>query len=147
MLRNVLGVIAGYLVMFVLIALSFTGAYLAMGADRAFKPATFEPSTLWIGISIVLGTAAAILGGVVCALIAKRKGAVVALVVVVLVLGLVQVVFMLVAPATTPEVRTGDVSNLDAMMKAAQPLWVTVMNPVLGAVGVMIGGRLVLKKA
>jgi L-lactate permease len=31
---------------------------------------------------------------------------------------------------------------MEAMMKAREPLWVAVVNPVLGAIGVFVGGSL-----
>jgi len=147
MLRNILGVIAGYIVLFLLIMITFTGLYLAIGKDGAFKPGVYEPSMQWTVAAFVLGTIATIAGGAVCALIARRKGAVIGLMVVVLVFGLLEVVLVLMAAAKTAEVRTGEVSNVDAMMKAVKPMWVTVVNPLLGMIGVWIGGKLVLKGA
>ena len=44
--------------------------------------------------------------------------------------------------ADTHEVRTGNVSNTEAMSKARHPAWVIFLGPVIGAVGVMIGGKL-----
>lgn len=35
-----------------------------------------------------------------------------------------------------------EVGNTEAMMKAQQPVAVTILNPVIGAIGVMIGARL-----
>jgi hypothetical protein len=40
-----------------------------------------------------------------------------------------------------PGPRTGPVSNSEAMQKVKQPHWVTFVNPILGAAGVLIGGR------
>ncbi len=37
---------------------------------------------------------------------------------------------------------TADVSNLEAMQNAVQPLWVAILNPVLGVVGVLLGAGL-----
>ena len=49
---------------------------------------------------------------------------------------------VLMAAATPVETRTGEVGNLDAMMKAKQPAWVAVANPFLGLAGVLLGARL-----
>jgi hypothetical protein len=62
------------------------------------------------------------------------------LVALVLVLGLVSAVPALYAVETTA-VRTGEVSNLQAMMNAKEPKWVSVLLPVIGVIGVVIGGR------
>ena len=66
--RMIGGVVVGYLTMFVLVFGSFTAAYLAMGADVAFQTGTYEPSTLWLVVSWVLGFLAALAeaGGGVC---------------------------------------------------------------------------------
>lgn len=88
MLRSALGVIAGYLTMALFVMATFSGVYLALGADRAFEPGTYEVSTLWLLTSFVLGSTAAILGGIVCTLVAPGSRAPVALAVLVLVRGL-----------------------------------------------------------
>ena len=79
MLRAVGGVILGYLTMFVFIFVSFTVAYLAMGTEKAFKADSYEVSTLWLISTFGLGLVAAILGGLVCVIIARGSTAVLVL--------------------------------------------------------------------
>lgn len=147
MLRGILGVIAGYVVMFVVVFGSFTAAYLAMGAEKAFRPGTYDVSMLWIAISIVLGLVAAIAGGLVCAAIAKGGKAPMALAILVVVLGVLMAIPTLNAPdAGAPVERTGDVGNMAAMQSARTPSWVAFLNPVIGAVGVMLGAGLRKKR-
>jgi hypothetical protein len=86
--------------------------------------------------------AAAILGGVVCAWIARTATPPKLLAGVVLIIGLLSAIPVLMAAATPAEARTGEVGNLDAMMKAKQPAWVAVANPFVGLTGVLLGGRL-----
>jgi hypothetical protein len=62
------------------------------------------------------------------------------LVALVVVLGLVSAVPALYAVETTA-VRTGEISNLQAMMNAKEPKWVSVLLPVIGVIGVVIGGK------
>ena len=90
---------------------------------------------------VVLVTA--IIGGLICAVIAKGGKAPLALAAVVLVLGL-GLAFLSTAmrPADTHEVRTGNVPNMEAMSKARHPVWVVFLGPFIGAVGVVIGGKL-----
>jgi hypothetical protein len=61
--------------------------------------------------------------------------------IIVLVLGL-----LVAIPAMTKEhpdtVRSGDVTSLQAMQMAQNPTWLLLLNPVLGAVGVMLGARM-----
>ena len=143
MLRNLLAVIAGYIVMAAIVFLTFSVAYLAMGPDRAYEPGVFDVTMLWVVVSIVLGLVAAILGGLVSSIIGRGRRAPALLAAVVLVLG-----FLMTIPTLTaenpdrPEVRTGDVGNFEAMQYSKQPTWVSLLNPALGAIGVLIGGSL-----
>ncbi len=135
------GVILGYVVMAALILATFTGAYLVMGADAAFRPMTYEPSSLWIVVSFILGLAAAVGGGWVCAAVARDGRAPWLLAFLVLVLGLLLALPGLRRPPTT-EPRLGNVSNMEAMSKAYTPAWIALLNPVIGAAGALVGGRL-----
>jgi hypothetical protein len=84
-----------------------------------------------------------VIGGLICAVIAKGGKAPLALAAVVLVLGLALAVLgTALRPADTHEVRTGDVPNMVAMSKARHPMWVVFLGPFIGAVGVVIGGKL-----
>jgi len=141
MLRIIGGVIVGYLSMFVVVFVSLTAAYLGMGADRAFKPGLYEVTGLWLAVMFVVSIVAALVGGKVCALIAKSPKAVFALAGLVLVLGLLSAIPTLTAPAGEPKPRTGDVPNAEAMMSAKQPAWVALLMPVIGVVGTLAGGR------
>ena len=140
MVRKILGAIAGYLVFAIFIFLLFSALYLVLGPDRAFLPAKYDPTMLWTISAFVLGFVAAVIGGFVAALIG-RKGAVKIMAVIVVLIGAV-VVVMLARESKPEEVRTGDVPNMEAMMKAREPLWVAVVNPILGVIGVFAGGGL-----
>jgi hypothetical protein len=41
-----------------------------------------------------------------------------------------------------PKERDGDLGNFEAMQHARQPVWVALLNPVVGAGGVFLGSRL-----
>ena len=143
MLRSVLGVIVGYIVMFVLQVIAFMTIYTMMGADWSFKPASYEASTAWTAMQFGVILVTTIIAGLVCAAIAKGGKAPLVLAVVVLVLGLA-LAFASTAlrPADTHEIRAGNVPNMEAMSKARHPAWVVFLGPVIAAVGVVIGGKL-----
>lgn len=46
MARAIIAVIVAYIVMFILVFVTFTCMYLLLGADMAFKPASYEASNL-----------------------------------------------------------------------------------------------------
>jgi len=143
MLRSALGVIIGYLVMFVLQVIAFMSIYTMMGADWSFKPASYEASTRWTVMQLAVILVTTIIAGLVCAAIARGGKAPLALAGLVLVLGLaLAAASTAFRPADTHEPRTGNVPNMEAMSKARHPAWVIFLGPVIGAVGVLIGGRL-----
>lgn len=142
MVRGIVGVIVGYIVMAAIVFLTFSLAYITMGAGNAFRPGSFDPSLPWIVISFFLAFIAALVGGYVCAAIAKTKRAPQILAGIVVVLGILVAIPALRSNDTRPNVRTGDVPNMEAMQKARTPGWVALMNPLIGAVGVMVGAGL-----
>ena len=142
MARTIIGVIFGYIAMFVLISVAFTGEYMLLGAGKAFKPGSFAASNEWIGIGLLLNLVISIAGGFICLLIAKRQKAVTILAVVVFALGLVLSIPTLMVPRTGAVRTTNDVPMFEAMQKAEEPRWVPFTLPVIGVVGVLIGGKL-----
>lgn len=142
MVRKILGVIGGYVAMVIFIFLSFSVVYLSIGADLAYNPGTYDVSMLWIAVSTVLGFIAAVIGGYLCKLIAGDRKTTIILAGIVLGLGLAVAIMQAVAPKATPEARTAEVSNTEAMQKSVMPVWVAFLNPFVGAIGVWVGGGL-----
>lgn len=140
--RIVGGVIAGYLTMFVGVFVLFSLAWMALGAEGAFQTGSWDVSAAWIGLSIVIGFLAAVAGGYVCGVIAKNPRGAQALVVVVLVLGLLMALPVLFGGGIeVPGARPDSVGMFEAMQQAQQPGWIALLNPLLGALGVVIGAR------
>src|SRR5215212_9823272 len=131
MLRNIGGVILSYITFALLIFLTFSVAYLLMGAGAAFKPETYEPSNLWLVTSTALGLIASVVSGYVCASIARGKRAPLALALLVIVVGLLSAVPVLRAANQGRErlTRPVEVSNMEAMQNAVQPVWSALLNP------------------
>ena len=142
MARSILGVVGGYATLALLIFVSFTLLYLVLGADRSFEPGSYDASTLWVLTSFPLGVAASVAAGYVCASIARGGRAPQVLAGVVLVLGLLFAIPVLRAADAPSPARTGDVSNTEAMQWARQPKWVALVNPFIGAAGVLVGAGL-----
>ncbi len=143
--KAIVSVILGYVVMAVTVVISFTVAYLVMGSERAFKPGTYDITTTWVVISIVLSFVAAIAGGFVCAAVAKSPTPPKVLAAVVLILGMLLTIPSLTRDEVQPEARAGEIGNFEAMQDAQQPLWITLLNPLIGAVGVLVGSGLVMR--
>ncbi len=141
--RAIGSVILGYIVMAVVVFACMSLAYLLLGTEGSFKAGSYEISGAWLVVTFVVGIGAAILGGFVCARIAKTATPPRVLAAVVLVLGLA-----LAIPALTDSeegaerVREGEVAMSAAMQEAKQPTWVMLLNPLIGAVGVLVGAGL-----
>lgn len=141
--RIIGGVLLGYLTMAIIVFALFTAAYLAMGADGAFQPGTYDVSSQWLVVWFVVSVLAAVAGGWVCAKIGRRATAPMALAVVVLVLGAASAVYEIqFKPVPQTNVRTGAVGNFDAMQNARQPTWTALTTPIIGVLGILIGARL-----
>ncbi len=144
--RNILAVIIGYIAMAIVVMVSLTGAYLLMGADRAFESGTYEITTLWMIVWGIASLVAALVGGVVCAKISKHsRGAVLSLLILTGVLGAANTGVRMSAEAPAPEdqIRTGDTPNVEAMTAAQAPTWVYIAEPIIGVMGILIGATLV----
>ena len=132
--------VLGYIVMAILVFATFSAAYLAMGADRAFEPGSYEVSPLWLVTSFALAFLAAVVGGLVCAFASNSRKATLIFAGLIVVLGLVMAIPAMSVPDPGP--RTAEVDNMEAMMKAKQPTWVALVNPFLGAIGVLLGASM-----
>ena len=83
--RLIAGVIVAYIVMNTLAFAGFSGLYVMLGAEGVFQPRTFEITFIWIAATAVLGLGAAIVGGLICSVIAANpKGIVILAILVVL---------------------------------------------------------------
>jgi hypothetical protein len=141
--RAILAIVISYVAMLVLAFIAFTCAFLLFGSEVAFRPGTYETSTAWVAVAFAINIVDAIIGGFICALIAKRGRAQLGLAIVVIVLGL------LVAFADTRKrdanvglVRAAETPKMEAIQKAYWPVWVPFALPFTGAVGVLIGAKL-----
>ncbi len=141
--RIVGGVVAGYAVMAVSVFALFSVAYFLLGADGAFRPASWEMSATWLGLSIAIGILAGIAGGYICAAVGRNPTATKALITVVVLLGIVSAIPAFTgSPEATAAARAGAVGMFEAMQNAQEPVWIALLNPVLGVIGVLIGSRL-----
>lgn len=142
MVRSVIGVVVGFVAMVVLVMVGLFVMWGVLGAEGAFQPASWDASMGWIVGMLASGLVAAIVGGALCKLIARSRRAVTALAVVVALMGCLSLVGQLGREA--PEgARPADVPFAEAGANAVQPMWVTIANPIIGIVGVLIGGSLV----
>ena len=146
MARTIGSIVAGYLAMAALIFLLFSAAWLVLGVEGSFLPDSWTPATIWISVSIVVGLVASMAGGALCMAIAQDVRGPRWLVVVVVVLGLLMAIPAFTVPVGEPITRPETVSMMEAMSNARQPAWLAVINPLLGAIGVIVGAAFVPRR-
>lgn len=141
MLKAIIAVVVGFIAMTIFSFAAFTCAYLGLGVERVFEPESYDVSTIWMVIMVILSVVGGVVGGFVCAAISKSMGVCKVFAGIVLALGLLSsiVTTMKERPETA---RSGDVPNFQAMQLAQTPIWLCLVNPVLGAVGVLLGARM-----
>ncbi len=140
---NLLAVVAGYLVMAIGIGVIFSLAYMVMGAEWAYQPGSWDVSVGWVIMSIIVGIGVAVGAGKICYLIARNHTATKYLIALVLVLGVVSAIMMMIGGGGGDEVRDFAPSVFEATEKSVQPVWVSWLNPLIGAAGVAVGSGLV----
>ena len=138
--RAIGGAVLGYIVMFVIVFCGLTLAWMLLGADGAFQPGGFDVSMTWISVSIVVAIIAALAGGKVARLVAKAPLGPQVLAGLVIIVGIVSMI-----PAMTMEptvaTRAGDMPMMEAIAQARTPMWMMILNPIIGAIGALIGGN------
>ncbi len=143
MLRNILAAIVGYFVMVVGVMAGIGVAWAILGGQGAFAGEGPHPSGLWITINVVLGFLTAMLGGWVALKLGRSYGAVKILIGIILALG---IGLALAAHFSTEEIPTAEkpvaeMSFFEAGHYAVPPAWYNWVIPIVGAVGVCLGGR------
>ena len=126
----------GWVVMAVCVTGLMIGLLALLGPDRTFRPGGLEPTPVWLVASIAIGLAAAVAGGAVCAKVASDRRGMLMLIALVVVLGVADAL----AQGPGPEVTApGAVGFLEASGSARPPAWISWLNPLLGAVGTLVG--------
>ena len=143
MARAIIGVVVGYIVMFILNFIGFVTLYAVIGPSQAFQPGLYLASNKWIVISFVIIFVTGTIAGLVCAVIAGGGKAPLGLAIVVVVLGLLLAIPAVMKAQTNAKlIRTGDVPSMEAAQKAYWPIWTPFTFPIISAIGVLIGGKL-----
>lgn len=137
MLRAIAAVVAGYVTLaVVLFALAFAGVGI-VGVEPVYNPGTYVVSNFWGVCMLLMALASSILGGWVCALIARSPAPTRAFAAVVIVLGVVVGVGERFAPPPGP--RPVGEPIMRGASKASHPGWLLIVRPLVGAAGVVIG--------
>jgi hypothetical protein len=142
MLRSIVAIIASYATMLIFFFAGFAGCYLALGTERVFRADSYEVSILWIVLSLVLSFLGSMLAGYLCSAISRNRRTCQVFAFIVFLLGLLACIPAMKRDPDSPNVRAGEVENLQAVQLAVAPLWVHLLTPLLSAAGVLGGARM-----
>jgi MFS family permease len=142
MLRNVAAVVAGYVSIVVFVMITFSLAWLAMGPSLAFREGTTEVTEAWIAVVMPLNLIGAAIGGWIARRIGRGNGAVAGLAVFIVVLGLALAVVNMNATREPLARPVTELATFEAASYAIQPTWYEFVVPFVGAIGVLLGGRM-----
>lgn len=145
MLRIIAGTIVGWLVMAVLVVAVFAVTMMALGGlEKTLQPDSWWTTNTFNIIVLIGGFVAAIIGGLVCGLIARNSKAGFALAAVILAMGIGSAVMNMNKP--DPPARTGPPALQDMATHGKEPNWFALSKPVAAVIGVLIGASLVKKR-
>lgn len=141
-MQSTKGIVLGFLVMVVMFFLIRFGALAVLGEESMFQAGTHDPSQMFIMIEIIGALAAAIVGGLTCSMLAKATRPPITLALAVFVLGIVFVFPAMTMANKQPTMRDSSEPMVTAMSSARRPVWVAMMLPVAGVVGLLAGGAI-----
>lgn len=142
MLKSILAIIVSYVVMFVLFMAIFVGCYFALGIERVFQPDSYEVSTLWVVLTLVIAFLVTMFAGYLCAAISTNWRACQVFALIVFLLALWQCFSGMKRDSEGPNVRAGDVTYLEAISHAVTPMWLHFVNPIVNGAGILLGARM-----
>lgn len=141
MVRTIAAIVVGYVVIVLLVFGLGLGAYAGIGPENAYQEKSWHATTIIGLLTLISGVFAATIGGWVAGTIDSKPRGFRGLAGALLVLGLGVAGLRTMQPAPPP--RTEPVTMKLAMEHSRDhrdPTWVTWLLPIIGSVGVMVGG-------
>jgi len=123
---------------FVLFWVSLAPWYL-FGVNGVLQPGTYDTVPAYNAYALIVSAIAAALIGWLCAAIGRSRLAVIIVAVLCFMGGMLNATMMFKKPEPPP--RVGDVSISEAIYHRKEPAWYTLTMPIIGVIGVLIGGR------
>ena len=142
MLKSILAIIVSYLALFILFMAISTGCYFALGIERVFQPDSYEVSTLWVILTLVIAFLVTMFAGYLCATLSKNWRTCQVFALIVFLLALWQCLSGMKRDSEGPNVRAGDVTYLEAIGHAVTPMWFHFVNPIVNGAGILLGARM-----
>ncbi|MCA8981549.1 MAG: hypothetical protein H6831_08355 [Planctomycetes bacterium] len=148
MLRKILGFVAAFVVVNVVVIVGFLGGAIVLGSERVLEPGGYDASLLWLFVSSLIGLVGASCGGVACQAISRDRRVAGVLAAVMFLFG--AAAFFAGAgapePPPRPEGETGFAAIKAAAEHGREPLSTRVLNPLLAVAGVLAGASIVARQ-
>ena len=145
MVRVLIGAVVGYICIGLLVAVLLTLAAIAMGPQRVYADASWQPSMAWCLASLCVGFAAAAIGSLVAALIAASRRGGYAICALVCVFGIASAILTDATPPADAPPRPAEMGAADYLQSAMYsrvPKWVDWANVAVGVAGALAGATL-----
>jgi archaellum biogenesis protein FlaJ (TadC family) len=142
MLKSIAAIVVSYLAMFVFFMAVVIACYVALGSERVFKPDSYEISTLWLVLTVIVSFVASAIAGYLCAVISGSWTTcrVFAFLVFLATLGFC--ISSLRQSQESPNVRASEVAYTDGIRLGVSPMWLHFVSPVISGVAVLVGARM-----
>lgn len=142
MFRSILAIILSYVVGNLVFFGIVTGCFFLLGVERVFEPDSYEVSSIWVALTVVVSFLGAMVAGYLCLWISRSWRTCQILALIVLMLTSISCIVQLrrINP-DAPNIRAGDVDYVNAMKLGVPPRWLPFVNPIVGCIGVLIGAR------
>jgi MFS family permease len=138
-MRTVFAVIVAFIAMSIFaFGLSILPWYV-YGLDGVLEPKRFDTTAMITAYSLVISFVGAVLGGFIVRRIGRSMIGVVVLAILCLIGGAANAIGQMYKPE--PSVRQSGVTIMEAVQQRKEPAWYTLLIPLIGVGGVMIGGR------
>lgn len=138
-MRIVLAVIIAFIAMSVFVFALSIAPWYVYGVDGVLEPERFDTTAIITAYSLVISFLGAVIGGFIVKRIGRSMTGVVVLAVLCVIGGAINAIGQMYKP--DPPARQSGVTTVEAMQQRKEPTWYTLLIPLIGVVGVMIGGR------
>ncbi len=142
MLKNIIGVVFGYIAFTATLFLLFSGLYLVLGASGSFTEGSFDLSWTWIIASVAVFLIGGLIASVLCGLISQSGKYAFNMGVTLVVMGVLMAIMQIAQDPGATARETADVPLMDALSNARGPAWSYFISPIAGYLGAMLGGGL-----
>src|ERR1043165_9272859 len=124
MLKSILAIIVSYIVGNLVFFGIVTGCFFLLGVERVFQPDSYEVSSAWVALTLIVSFLGAMVAGYVCLWISHSSRTCQVLALIVLMFASISCIVQLrrINP-DAPNIRAGEVGYLDAMKLGVPPRW------------------------